>query len=468
MTVEEALAIVDALLAPERLSSVQEMVFRHCWDGQTYYQVAQSAGYDADYIRLVGSRLWQTLSQASGEKVTKHNLHAVLRQHSSNVPTNNVAVTQVVEPSDETKLLMERSLVLEFPGDPLALASPFYVECPAINADCYQEIAKPGGLIRIKAPEKRGKTSLLTRSLARAKALGYQTVRLNLQQVEQDVLSNLDRFLRWFCANITQQLELESKLDDYWDADLGSKISCTTYLQGYVLVKLENPLVIALDEVHRLFEYPAIAQDFLPLLRVWHEEANNLDTWSMLRLVVAYSTEVYIPLDLNQSPFNVGLPIRLPKFDLEQTQDFAFRHDLELAGDELGLPELIRLREMVDGHPYLLHLAFYHLCREEVSIDHLLENAPTQTGIYSNHLRGHLTTLQQHPELAAAFKEVVEADNAIQLDAIPAYKLESMGLVNLIGDMATPGCDLYRLYFRDRLSSLSATVGDRLIKEEPK
>jgi AAA-like domain len=443
MTIEEALAIVDTILAPERLNSLQELIFRNCWAGQTYQEIAQSAGYDSDYIRVVGSKLWQTLAKATGEKITKSNVHVVLRQCSFS------DLSTALDESDQSQLPKLPSP--EFPGGPRSLTCPYYVEFPSVTEDCYQEITKPGALVRIKAPEKRGKSSLMLRILAHAELQGYQTVRLNLQQVEGEALNNLDRFLRWFCANITQQLKLEPKLDHYWDVDLGSKISCTSYLQGHVLAQLDNPLVVALDEVHRLFEYPEIAQEFLPLLRLWHEEANNLDAWAKLRLIVVYSTEVYIPLDLNQSPFNVGLPIRLPTFDLEQTQTLALRYGLTLT-DNFELQDLISLRVMVDGHPYLLNLAFYHLCREEISMEQLLNGAPTQTSIYSEHLRSCLTILQQSLALSTAFREVVAASAAVCLKAIPAYQLESMGLVNLHGDMATPSCNLYRLYFRDRLT----------------
>lgn len=448
MNVEEALATVDAILTQDRLSSIQDMVFRDCWHGKTYQEIAQSSSYDGDYIRIVGSRLWQILSHAAGEKISKSNIHVVLRRYSSNnlIDTTSNTILKKVDQSQFFNVALP-----EFPGRTRPLNCNYYVEHSSIAQECYGEIAKPGALIRIKAPEKRGKSSLRLRILAHAESQGYQTVRLNLHQVEEKTLNNLDRFLRWFCANISQQLEFELKLDDYWDADLGSKISCTSYLQGHILAQLECPVVLALDEVHRLFEHPEVAQDFLPLLRLWHEEANNLNTWTKLRLVVVYSTEVYIPLALNQSPFNVGLPISLPKFDLDRTQNLALRYGLEITADD-SLQNLTSLQAMVDGHPYLLSLAFYHLASSTISINDLLNNAPTQTSIYSEHLRGHLIMLQNSSTLSKAFKEVVIADTAIHLDAILAYQLESMGLVNLDGDMVTPSCDLYRLYFYDRLT----------------
>jgi hypothetical protein len=341
---------------------------------------------------------------------------------------------------------------IDFPGSPLAWDSSVYVERPEIETLAYQAIIKPGALIRIKSPEKWGKTSLVYRILAHGRSHHYQTIRLNIQQAEGEILGNLDRFLRWLCANVATQLNLESRLDDYWNPDLGSKISCTAYFQGFILPQVENALVLALDEIHRVFEFPQVAQDFLSMLRVWHEEGKNLPSWKKLRQIVIYATEVYIPLDLNQSPFNVGLPLRLPKFELEQAKDFALRYGLGLFKGDFGLSELVCLHEMVDGHPYLLHLAFSHMAHQKMTVQQLFEQASTPTGIYGDHLRRHLNTLQKHPDLAAAFKAVLTADGDVQLGAVPAYKLESMGLVKLQEDTATPGCDLYRFYFRESLN----------------
>lgn len=56
----------------------------------------------------------------------------------------------------------------EFPGSPLALDSVFYIEPAPITDQCKREISKPGALIRIRAPQRMGKTSLLNRILAAA------------------------------------------------------------------------------------------------------------------------------------------------------------------------------------------------------------------------------------------------------------------------------------------------------------
>jgi WD40 repeat protein len=80
MQFEEAVATVEQKLDRGRLSKTEEMVFRHCWEGQSYSEIAQISGYDPAYIKDTGYRLWQKLSEAFGEKVTKQNFKGILRR----------------------------------------------------------------------------------------------------------------------------------------------------------------------------------------------------------------------------------------------------------------------------------------------------------------------------------------------------------------------------------------------------
>jgi hypothetical protein len=59
--------------------------------------------------------------------------------------------------------------------------------------------------------------------------------------------------------------------------------------------------------------------------------------------------------------------------------------------------------------------------------------------------------LRDEPQLASALQQVVTADESVRLEAIAAYKLESMGLIQLDGNQAKLSCQLYRLYFREQL-----------------
>jgi hypothetical protein len=204
---------------------------------------------------------------------------------------------------------------------------------------------------------------------------------------------------------------------------------------------------LGLDECDRLFESPEIADDFFGLLRALHEEAKRRDIWKKFRLIVVHSTEVYIPLDVNKSPFNVGLPIELPEFNLQQVQDLAQRHGLNWSAREVA-----ELMGLVGGNPYLVRLGMYHISRQDLTLDRLVQESATEAGIYSDHLRRHLWNLEKYAELIEAMGEVANSSQPVRLKSELGFKLNSMGLVKLEGNSCSPRCKLYAEYFRDRLS----------------
>ncbi|MGF1989610.1 MAG: AAA-like domain-containing protein [Nostoc sp. ZfuVER08] len=323
-----------------------------------------------------------------------------------------------------------------------------YVERPPIESLCYEILLRPGALLRIKAPGLMGKTSLMAKVLQKLAKRGYRTVPLNLHYAELEDFSSLNKFLKWFCISVGQTLQMPNKLADYWDEQFStSKVDCKIYFEKYLLAKTESPLVLWLDEVERVFPHQTVATEFLGLLRAWHEEAKIRPIWQRLRLVVAHSTEAYIPLKINESPFNVGESIELPKFTPEQVQNLAQQQGFSWDFTEVNL-----LMDMVGGHPYLVQQIFFHLKNNQsISLEEILQTACTEAGIYGSHLRRYWWEIQQHSELVTALKTIVAANTSVRIEPMQAYKLHSMGLINLLKNEVTISCKLYQEYFGDRL-----------------
>ncbi|NEQ80949.1 MAG: hypothetical protein F6K26_12060 [Moorea sp. SIO2I5] len=333
-----------------------------------------------------------------------------------------------------------------------------YIERPPIEARCYQEIVKPGALIRIKAPKLMGKTLLIHKIIAHGEKQGYDRVYLNMNQLP---FTELDRFLKSFCVQVSKKMQLPNQLHTYWDDSLFTSVdNCTTYFEEYLLDSLKSPLVLCLDDLDRVFHHQDIAEEFLPLLRNWHETGKFEDSWKKLRLVVGHATEVYIDLDLNKSPFNVGKPIELLQFDAQQVKRFSQGYGLNLSVDSVT-----NLMEMVGGHPYLLSQAFHHLKNHQAvenTLDTLLANAPTEAGIYGSHLLSLLTSIEEHPELLDAVKLLVSTPKPVRLDTNITRKLESIELVQRHGNDCSLKFNLYRQYFSDRiLGNRKSEVGSR-------
>ncbi|MEH1774434.1 AAA-like domain-containing protein [Nostoc sp.] len=476
MDFETAFKILDAAVVAQtkrHLKDIEVTILRSSWQGKKYGEIAQVHGYTTEYLQHdVGPKLWQMLSAAFGEKVSKKNFQAALeRQQLSDIAALPKQLEATLQPqlkrekmtspnsgsegNEEVLLTNERPQLNtepEFPVGQVPLTSSFYVERPPIEDRCFQEILQPGALIRIKASRQMGKTSLMARILDEARKHGCQTVALSFHLADKAVFTSLDTFLRWFCESVGRKLKQLHQLDDYWSI-YGSKDKTTAYFEECLLEEIDSPLVISLDGVDRIFPHREIAEDFFNLLRAWYEYAKygdrSSEIWKKLRLVLVHSKEVYIPLNINQSPFNVGLSIELQEFNQEQVQILVERHQ----GLNWIDTQVEKLMEMVGGHPYLVRLALYHVQHQDITLEQLLETAPTEAGIYKDHLRGHLCNLNDHPNLVAAFSQVVKSFVPIELDSESAFKLHSMGLVVYCNDnKVMPRCDLYRQYFQNRLS----------------
>ncbi|WP_311774912.1 AAA-like domain-containing protein, partial [Nostoc sp. 2RC] len=229
---EDLLQTVERILQDKPLASIQSYVLYQSWLGKTYDEMSKTSGYANHYIKEIGSQLWQDLSLALRKRVTKKNLHIVLRKHlqesssweklttnnqqsflsHSQLPTNicwksgnsssqktsqqhcfpNVEIPpsffSLGQTNQENQIQQnfKRQYSLEmvfsdvfsaseidYPSGPVPLDSPLYINRPALEELICKEILHPGCLIRIKAPKKMGKSSLLNRMIAYAKEQNY-------------------------------------------------------------------------------------------------------------------------------------------------------------------------------------------------------------------------------------------------------------------------------------------------------
>jgi len=416
------------------LSDVEKIILKGAFDYKSYEEIAKEYNYSANTLsKDYGKKLWDKLSEAFGERVSKTNFREALKRKyekqelltiQNNFPVN--------PPISKKETEVEKTI---------------YIERLPIESICYKTILKPGSLIRIKAPQKMGKTWLTNKILEEAKKHNYQTVSINLLGANTAHFQDLDKFLWWFCNVVGRQLKVSKEtLHEYWDEEDSSNVNCQIYFEECLLPKVTEALVLCIDNIDLIFPHP-IAQDFLGLLRFWHETAKQKNLWEKLRLVVVHSTEVYIRLNINQSPFNVGESIELKEFDLEQVCQLTKIYKLNWQ------PEKVKqLTDVVGGHPFLLDQALSCLRNyQDLTLSELLKKAATNEGIYTSHLQELLSILEANPELKAAFKRVIIATEAVNIESLLTYKLYSLGLVKLVGNNVVPRCELYRQYFNKRL-----------------
>ena len=352
-------------------------------------------------------------------------------------------------PEDLTPVLLKRSLLKPNPNAEISVVENngyFYIVRSRLEQRCYEEVMKAGTLIRIKSPERMGKSMMMGRVLEYATQQGYRTAAIDLRDANQEFFTDINKFLLWFCAYIGDSLEIEQRPEDVWKGFLGANTNCTKYVEKFFLNGADSPLVIAIDNFDYVFQYPNIEADFCGLLRGWFEKANNSKVWGKLRQIIVYSSESSTVLNINQSPFNVGLPIELDELDISEVLALALAYKLPWT-----IAEVEKLTDAIGGHPELVQKAIDRISHQNISLDALLRTAPTEEGIYKDHLVNRLQKLEEHPDLVAAMKSVVNSDLPVNLRVRDALKLDSLGLIKRHGNDIVSRCNLYRLYFKDRL-----------------
>jgi len=334
---------------------------------------------------------------------------------------------------------------LREPSGAVALCSEFYIEREG-DERLRRELDKPcGTTTTIRAPRQTGKSSLLIRGIAQAQARG-KVVFIDLQPVEDKYLQSLDDFLRYFSVLIVTKLGLDPiEVEKAWHSPLGAPDQTTSLMEEYVLPKVDTKIVLAIDEADRLLQ-TTFHSNFFGLIRFWHNRRAIKDLWENLDIVMVISTEPHLLIsDVTQSPFNVGLKIRLQDFDEKQVQKLNSRYHSPL--EEHKVPDLV---EFLSGHPYLTHKALYMMLTEKITWTQLTEIDNTEKWSFGDHLRRYLWLLKDQPQLRTALKQIISHGRCP--DETSYYRLLQAGLIKGPDrGSCTCRCKLYKEYLKNKL-----------------
>jgi hypothetical protein len=319
--------------------------------------------------------------------------------------------------------------------------SPFYIRRIA-DDQIETQLARGGQTIIVKGMRQMGKSSLLARAFAFAKRSGALCFYLDFQRLDTDQLDSLDRVLRYMARRWAREFSTDIKPDDAWDPGAGAKDNLTDFVEDAILGD-DHPVVLFLDESDQVFGYPYRDQ-FFSLIRAWHNSRATNARWARFSVVVAHSTEPHLWIqDLNQSPFNVGFPIRLDDFDQRQVGRLNEKFGRVLKEDS----ELRGLIELVGGQPYLIRQALYAMSRVGLTLAALQDVADEESGPFGDHLRRHAWALQKDDALNNALRQILR-DGTCK-EEIHFQRLRAAGLIRgETRQSARIRCHLYARYFK--------------------
>jgi WD40 repeat protein len=217
---------------------------------------------------------------------------------------------------------------LEFQvGGSLPLDAVSYVRRQADGL--FDQELKAGNYCYVLNSRQMGKSSLRVRTSAKLREDGIVSVEIDMAEIGQkDVTADqLYLGLLWQIVKAMksqtgafQDWEL-STVRDWWQSQEGLSLvqRWSEFLQGVLLERVVQPIVIFIDEIDSVMGLPFPADDFFASIRACHERRASDARFS--RLTFAF-LGVCAPQDLiqdvNRTPFNVGKAIELAGFQFEE------------------------------------------------------------------------------------------------------------------------------------------------------
>jgi hypothetical protein len=301
------------------------------------------------------------------------------------------------EPADDQRLLselldgLEAKEQLKIPksettGGAVPLDSRYYIVQPT-DIEFYEGLERQDGLLLVKGARQMGKTSLLARGLQQARDAGKTVVFLDLQKLNREDLLDLSSLYKAIGGMIADSLKLDVYPEDNWRPARAPNINFERYIIREVMDKIEGHVVIAWDEVDRLFPFEYASETF-GMFRSWFTaRATNPDMpWGRLTQAFVYATEPLLFItDQNQSPFNVGTKLEMHDFTIEQVGKLNELYESPLKSED----ELKRFYALFCGQPYLSRRAFFELTHQPnpLTLDQLVAAADLDEGPFGDHLR---------------------------------------------------------------------------------
>ena len=324
--------------------------------------------------------------------------------------------------------------------------SPYYIEREQDHEAIQALDDIEGVTITIKGPRQMGKSSLLNKLLVEAENRKMNTAFVDFQLIESSAVENADIFYRQFCSLLSWEFNVEDRTEDFWKSPLGHKQKTTNYVLSHLLKEIDEvPILLAMDEVERMFSSP-FRSDFFSMLRNWHNNRARNSDWKRFNMALVTSTEPYqFIADLNQSPFNVGQVIELSDFTREQVIDLNHRHHEPLT--ELQVRQLY---ELLSGHPYLTRKALYLIANQRITFIDLLNNSCEDDGPFGDHLRNYLFRMGGQEKLKAGLIQVIKFQRCT--DEQIFFRLRGTGLVKRVSNEVKTRNNLYADYFGKRLN----------------
>ncbi|HEY9800247.1 MAG TPA: AAA-like domain-containing protein [Leptolyngbyaceae cyanobacterium] len=209
-------------------------------------------------------------------------------------------------------------------GASLPVDAPSYVKRQA-DEEFYQKL-QAGKLCYVLNSRQMGKSSLRVQTMQRLKAQGRTCGVIDLTGIGRKV--TLEQWYGGIVYALVESFHLENRFDFDWQTWWQQKrqsLDAVTCLRAFItevlLVKIDQLIVIFIDEIDSVLSQDFSADDFFSLIRFFQNQ--RVDNHSLRRLTFALlgvATPSDLIRDKKQTPFNIGEAVELHGFKLAEVE----------------------------------------------------------------------------------------------------------------------------------------------------
>ncbi len=216
-----------------------------------------------------------------------------------------------------------------------------------------------GEYVFVLDSRQKGKSSLVSRALARLREQGVIPVKLDLQRIGSNVTP--EQWYAGLAVGVGQELGLLPEVMEFWtqNQSVGPLARWVATLREVVLVRVHQPIAIFVDEVDFVRALSFSTDEFFAGIRdCFNRRAEDPAFRRLTFCLVGVAMPGQLIRNPDISPFNIGSRIDLTDFSREEIVSFAGA--LGIDGRD-GSKLLERVHYWTGGHPYLTQLLCGHI-----------------------------------------------------------------------------------------------------------
>jgi Tol biopolymer transport system component len=214
------------------------------------------------------------------------------------------------------------------------------------------KLTREGEYCDVLAARQMGKSSLMVRTAKRLQESGVRTAILDISTLGGS-LSTAEAWFFGFLDELAFQLGLNVDVGAWWETHaIHNPVQLfSNFLRDVVLVEIQNPIVIFVDEIDSVLGLTFTDDFFAAIRAAYNSRANKIEIQRLTFVLLGVARPADLIFDRNRTPYNIGTHVRLDDFTLNELRHFQSVLETVYPGQGEEIVEWVQ--EWTNGQPYL-------------------------------------------------------------------------------------------------------------------